>query len=354
MRRDLTINAMSICLNQEHFGELLDPFGGREDLQNRLIRTPIDPHTTFDDDPLRMMRAIRFSVQLDFDIAPETLQAIKDQHSRIKIVSMERITEELNKMILADRPSRALAILFETGLLGEFFPEMVRLHGVKEKEGVRHKDNFWHTLKVLDNVAEMTPDLWLRWAAILHDIAKPPTQRFVKGVGWTFHGHEALGAKWVPNIFRRLGLPLDDRMRYVQNLVRLHLRPIALADEGVTDSAIRRLLFEAGDDVDDLMKLCRADITSKNEIKVKRYLKNFDLVEEKIIEVEEKDRIRNWKNPVTGELIMRELGIEPGPAIGQLKEAVKEAILEGIIPNNEEKAKEFMLQEAKKMGIGHG
>lgn len=354
MRRDLTINAMSICLNQEHFGELLDPFGGREDLQNRLIRTPIDPHTTFDDDPLRMMRAIRFSVQLDFDIAPETLQAIKDQHSRIKIVSMERITEELNKMILADRPSRAFAILFETGLLGEFFPEMVRLHGVKEKEGVRHKDNFWHTLKVLDNVAEMTPDLWLRWAAILHDIAKPPTQRFVKGVGWTFHGHEALGAKWVPNIFRRLGLPLDERMRYVQNLVRLHLRPIALADEGVTDSAIRRLLFEAGDDVDDLMKLCRADITSKNEIKVKRYLKNFDLVEEKIIEVEEKDRIRNWKNPVTGELIMRELGIEPGPAIGQLKEAVKEAILEGIIPNDEEKAKEFMLQEAKKMGIGHG
>ncbi len=352
MRRDLTINAMSICLNQAHFGELLDPFGGREDLANRRIRTPIDPHTTFNDDPLRMMRAIRFAVQLNFEIVPETLQAIRDQHSRIKIVSMERVTEELTKMILADRPSRAFALLFETGLLNEFFPEMVKLHGVKEKDGVRHKDNFWHTLKVLDNVAEMSQDLWLRWAAILHDIAKPPTQRFVPGIGWTFHGHEALGAKWVPNIFRRLGLPLDERMRYVQKLVRLHLRPIALADEGVTDSAIRRLLFEAGDDVDDLMKLCRADITSKNEVKVKRYLKNFDLVEEKIVEVEDKDRIRNWKNPVTGEMIMKELGIEPGPAIGQLKELVKEAILEGIIPNNEEKAREFMLLEAKKLGIG--
>ena len=352
MRRDLTINAMSICLNSDHYGELLDPFGGQEDLQNRLIRTPIDPHTTFDDDPLRMMRAIRFAVQLDFEIAPETLQAIRDQHSRIKIVSMERITEELNKMILADKPSRAFALLFETGLLDEFFPEMVKLQGVQEKEGVRHKDNFWHTLKVLDNVAQQSDDLWLRWAAILHDIAKPPTQRFMKGIGWTFHGHEALGAKWVPKIFRRLGLPLDDRMRYVQNLVRLHLRPIALADEEVTDSAIRRLLFEAGDDVDDLMKLCRADITSKNEIKVKRYLRNFDYVEEKIVEVEEKDRIRNWKNPISGEQIMNALGIEPGPEIGILKEAVKEAILEGEIQNNEAQAYQFMLQEAKKRGIG--
>ena len=352
MRRDLTINAMSVCLNSDHFGELLDPFGGQEDLRQRIIRTPIDPHSTFDDDPLRMMRAIRFAVQLDFEIAPETLQAIRDQHSRIRIVSMERITEELNKMILAKKPSRAFALLFETGLLEEFFPEMVKLQGVKEQEGVRHKDNFWHTLKVLDNVAQYSDDLWLRWAAILHDIAKPPTQRFVKGIGWTFHGHEALGAKWVPKIFRRLGLPLDDRMRYVQNLVRLHLRPIALADEEVTDSAIRRLLFEAGDDVDDLMKLCRADITSKNEVKVKRYLRNFDYVEEKIVEVEEKDRIRNWKNPVTGDQIMTALGIGPGPEIGILKEAVKEAILEGEIQNNETQAYEFMLREAEKRGIG--
>jgi poly(A) polymerase len=354
LRRDLTINAMSIALNEGHYGELLDPFGGLRDLDERVIRTPIDPHATFDDDPLRMLRAIRFAVQLHFDIAPATYAAIRDMHERIRIVSAERILDELNKMILAVRPSAAFAMLSETGLLAQILPEMMRLHGVRDVEGIRHKDNFWHTLQVLDNVADMGGSLWLRWAAILHDIAKPATQRFVKGTGWTFHGHDAVGAKWVPGIFRRLGLPLDERMRSVQNLVRLHLRPIALVSEEVTDSAVRRLLFDAGDDIDDLMMLCRADITSKNEVKVKRYLENFDLVESKIVEVEEKDRLRNWKNPVTGEMIMRTLGIGPGPEIGVLKDAVKEAILDGVIPNEPGRAEAFMLEEAARLGIGAG
>lgn len=352
LRRDLTINAMSISLNPESFGDLLDPFGGMQDLENRVIRTPIDPHQTFDDDPLRMMRAIRFASQLDFDIQPETFQAIRDMSERIQIVSMERISEELNKIVLSPQPSKGFELLFESGLLGILFPEMVRLQGVKDIEGKRHKDNFWHTLKVLDNVARVSDNLWLRWAAILHDIAKPATQRFVKGIGWTFHGHDAIGAKWVPKIFRRFNLPLDERMRYVQTLVRLHLRPIALVSEVVTDSAVRRLLFEAGEDVDDLMILCRADITSKNEEKVVRYLKNFDLVEQKIVEVEEKDRIRNWKNPVSGGEIMEALGISAGPEIGVLKDAVKEAVLEGVIPNDHEAALAFMLEEAARRGIG--
>lgn len=354
LRRDLTINAMSVALTPERFGELLDPFDGLRDLRERVVRTPVDPHRTFDDDPLRMLRAIRFAVRLHFDIEETTYRAITEMSGRIAIVSKERVIEELNAMVAADWPSPAFRMMEETGLLEEIFPEMCRLKGVKDVQGKRHKDNFAHTLQVLDNVAEMSDDLWLRWAAILHDIAKPATQRFVKGVGWTFHGHEALGAKWVPGIFRRLGLPLDERMRYVQALVRLHLRPIALVSEEVSDSAVRRLLFEAGEAVDDLMKLCRADITSKNEVRVRRYLENFELVEQKLREVEEKDKIRNWKNPVTGEQIMAALGIAPGPEIGVLKEAVKEAVLEGEIPNEPEAAHAHMLEVARRMGIGGG
>ncbi|MDR9388106.1 MAG: HD domain-containing protein [Balneolaceae bacterium] len=350
-RRDLTINAMSFSLNEEDYGALRDPFDGLEDLQNGIIRTPIDPQKTFDDDPLRMMRAIRFAVRFGFEIEESTYQGIVDRHERLGIISAERIAEELNKMILSDKPSYAFALLFETGLLNIFFPEMVALQGVKEVNGIRHKDNFWHTLEVLDNVAELSEDLWLRWAAIMHDIAKPPTQRFVQGVGWTFHGHEALGAKWVPKLFRRLSLPLDQRMKSVQTLVRLHLRPIALADEGVTDSAVRRLIFEAGDDLEDLMLLCRADVTSKNDAKVKQYLANFDQVDKKIVEVEQKDRVRNWKNPVTGEMIMEACGVPAGPVVGQLKEAVKEAIMDGVIENDPEQAKAFMMEEAKRRGV---
>jgi tRNA nucleotidyltransferase (CCA-adding enzyme) len=350
-RRDLTINAMSFSLNEEDYGALRDPFHGLEDLQNGIIRTPIDPQKTFDDDPLRMMRAIRFAVRFGFEIEESTYQGIVDRHERLGIISAERIAEELNKMIMSDKPSYAFALLFETGLLNIFFPEMVALQGVKEVNGIRHKDNFWHTLEVLDNVAELSDDLWLRWAAIMHDIAKPPTQRFVQGVGWTFHGHEALGAKWVPKLFRRLSLPLDGRMKSVQTLVRLHLRPIALADEGVTDSAVRRLIYEAGDDLEHLMLLCRADVTSKNDAKVKQYLANFDQVDKKIVEVEQKDRVRNWKNPVTGEMIMEACGVPAGPVVGELKEAVKEAIMDGVIENDPEQAKAFMMEEAKRRGV---
>lgn len=344
LRRDLTINALSWSLNKESYGTLLDPFGGIEDLKKGVIRTPVDPEQTFSDDPLRMLRAIRFASQLFFYIEDETFDAITRMAGRIQIISKERIIEELNKIILTDVPSRGFTMLFKSGLLAEFFPEMVNLHGVQEKNGMRHKDNFWHTLKVLDNVSEMSNDLWLRWAAIMHDIAKPPTQRFSKEHGWTFHGHEALGAKWTPKIFKRLGLPLDERMKYVQKLVRLHLRPIALVSEEVSDSAVRRLIFEAGDDIDDLMKLCRADVTSKNEHKVERFMQNFDRVEKKIIEVEEKDRIRNWKNPLSGEEIMDALDIKPSIIVGNVKEAVKEAILNGDIPNDHEAAYAYMLE----------
>jgi tRNA nucleotidyltransferase (CCA-adding enzyme) len=344
LRRDLTINAMSWSLNKKDYGALIDPFNGMEDLKNENIKTPIDPHQTFSDDPLRMMRAIRFASQLDFRIEESTFDAISEMSSRINIISKERILDELNKMIMSDHPSLGFTMLFKTGLLKEFFHEMHELHGVKEVEGVRHKDNFWHTLKVLDNVIELGADLWLRWAAIMHDIAKPPTQRFQEGIGWTFHGHDALGAKWTKRIFRRLGLPLDERMRYVQKLVRLHLRPIALVSDEVSDSAIRRLIYEAGDDIDDLMKLCRADITTKNEYKQERYQKNFDFVEQRIKEVEEKDRIRNWKNPLSGDEIMKALNLEPSPTIGVIKDAVKEAILNGDIPNEHDAAFNYMMK----------
>lgn len=344
LRRDFTINALSWSLNKNSFGELLDPFEGIQDLRKQLIRTPVDPLETFDDDPLRMMRAVRFATQLNFDIEEQTYRAIEKMAPRLEIISKERLLDELNKIILAPKPSIGFALLFKTGLLEQFFPEMCKLHGVKKVRGVRHKDNFWHTLKVLDNVAEMSDDLWLRWAAIMHDIAKPVTQRFEPGTGWTFHGHDAIGAKWVKTIFRRLGLPLDERMRYVKKLVRLHLRPIALVSNEVTDSAVRRLIYEAGDDIDDLMLLCRADITSKNDRKVKQYNKNFDRVEKKIAEVEEKDRLRKWKNPIGGEEIMEALGIDPGPTVGEIKDAVREAILDGEIPNEHDAAYEYMMK----------
>lgn len=344
LRRDFTINALSWSLNKENFGDLIDPFGGIRDLKKQLIRTPVEPEQTFDDDPLRMMRAVRFATELNFDIEENTYKAIEKMASRIQIVSKERIIEELNKIVMAPRPSIGFSYLFRTGLLKEFFPEMNRLHGVQELHGVRHKDNFWHTLKVLDNVAEAGGDLWLRWAAIMHDIAKPATQQFEEGTGWTFHGHDAIGAKWVESIFRRLGLPLDERMRYVRKLVRLHLRPIALVSDEVTDSAIRRLIYEAGDDIDDLMTLCRADITSKNDRKVRRYQKNFDHVEKKINEVEEKDRLRKWTNPISGEEIMEAFGLKPGPVIGDIKDAIREAILDGVIPNEHDAAFEYMMK----------
>jgi len=349
LRRDLTINALSWCLNPGSFGVLHDPFGGIQDLQNKIVRTPIDPEKTFDDDPLRMLRAVRFATQIRFTIDPKTMEAIKTMAPRLSIISKERIIEEVNKIVMTPKPSSGFALLLKSSLLKQFFPEMVRLIGVEEKNGQRHKDNFWHTLEVLDNVASVSENLWLRWAAIMHDIAKPPTKKFIKGVGWTFHGHDAIGAKWVPKIFRRLGLPLDERMRYVRKLVRLHLRPIALVSEEVSDSAVRRLIFEAGDELDDLMVLCRADITSKNEWKVKKYQNNFDRVEKKIIEVEEKDKIRNWKNPISGEEIMEVLNVKPGPIVGEVKNKIKDAILDGVIPNNQDDAFEYLLKIKEQM-----
>lgn len=343
LRRDLTINALSWCLNPDEFGVLHDPFGGIKDLHQKIVRTPIDPEKTFEDDPLRMLRAIRFATQLQFDIENETFAAIQEMAPRLSIISKERIVEELNKIVLSERPSSGFVHLLNSGLLNQFFPEMVALVGVEERKGQRHKDNFWHTLKVLDNISAVSDDLWLRWAAIMHDIAKPPTKKFMKGIGWTFHGHDALGAKWVPRIFRRLGLPLDERMKYVKKLVLLHLRPIALVSEEVSDSAIRRLIYEAGDELDDLMALCRADITSKNERRVQKYLNNFDRVEKKIAEVEKKDKIRNWKNPISGEEVMKVLGVKPGPVIGQVKDRIKDAIMDGDIPNDYEAAYQYLL-----------
>ena len=350
-RRDFTINALAISLNRDSYGDLIDPFDGRADMKKKIIRTPLDPATTFSDDPLRMMRAVRFASQLNYDIEAATFEAIMHQAERLKIVSQERITDELNKIILSPVPSYGFKLLFHSGLLKQFFPELEALHGVEYVGNRAHKDNFFHTLQVLDNVAKVSGDLWLRWAAILHDIAKPATKRYDKNNGWTFHGHEDRGARMTPGIFKRLKLPLNDRMEFVQNLVRLHLRPIPLSKE-VTDSAIRRLLFDAGNDIDALMMLCRADITSKNYDKVSRFLKNFDLVEQKIKEVEAKDHIRNFQPPVTGDEIMQLYNLPPGKIIGEIKEQIKEAILDGVIRNDKEEAMNLLRKIAQEKGIG--
>jgi len=350
-RRDFTINAMAYSLNGGTFGQLIDPFNGLQDIQNRVLRTPLDPNVTFSDDPLRMMRAVRFAAQLGFKIDMEAVRAIAAQADRIKIISGERIIDELNKIILSKKPSVGFKYLFDTGLLPFVFPAMQQLHGVDYIDGKGHKDNFYHTLEVLDNVAEMSDDLWLRWAAIMHDIAKPATKRFDKRAGWTFHGHEDRGARMVPKLFAALKLPLNDRMKFVQKLVRLHLRPIVLAQDIVTDSAVRRLLFDAGDDIDALMTLCHADVTTKNEYKKKKYRNNFELVKQKLKDVEERDQIRNWQPPVTGEDIMALFGLAPGPQIGILKNALREAILEGEIPNSREEAMAFVTEKGKSMGL---
>ncbi|MFN5845821.1 MAG: CCA tRNA nucleotidyltransferase [Flavobacteriia bacterium] len=350
-RRDFTINALALSLHADNFGELIDPFNGIDDLNKGIIRTPLDPDTTYSDDPLRMMRAIRFATQLAFKIEAQSLQSIYGNAHRLEIISQERIMDELNKIILSDEPSRGFKLLFSTKLLHQFFPEMVELHGIETIDGKAHKDNFFHTLEVLDNLSENSNDLWLRWAAIMHDIAKPPTKRFDPEAGWTFHGHEELGARLTPKIFKRLKLPLDHKMKYVQKMVRLHLRPIALVKGSVTDSAIRRLLNEAGNDIEDLMLLCNADITSKSEFKVKRYRKNFEIVTEKLKAVEEKDRIRNFQPPVSGEMIMYTFNIGPCAEIGTIKSKIKEAILEGVISNEQTEAIGYMLKLSEELGL---
>ena len=350
-RRDFTINAMAIQLNSENFGEFLDPFNGVNDLKKGVIRTPNNPDITFDDDPLRMVRAIRFATQLNFTIEDKTKDAITKNSSRLEIISQERITDELNKIILSRIPSIGFKLLFDTKLLHQFFPEFCRLYGVEKINNHSHKDNFYHTLEVLDNISKSTDDLWLRWGAILHDIAKPQTKKYEEGIGWTFHAHEFIGSKMVKKIFKKLKLPLNHKMEYVKKMVALHLRPIVLAQDIVTDSAIRRLLFDAGDDIDDLMKLCHADITSKNPSKVKRYLANFQLVRKKLKEVEEKDRIRNFQPPVNGNEIMEIYDIKSGKEIGQLKKIIKDAILDGLVKNNRDEVLIFLRRTAGKLNI---
>ncbi|QHS54284.1 HD domain-containing protein [Mucilaginibacter sp. 14171R-50] len=350
-RRDFTLNALAIALHPSQFGELIDPFDGIADLKARLIRTPLNPVETFSDDPLRMMRAIRFASQLNFRIDDEAIAAIKSNLHRIKIVSQERITDELNKIILSPKPSVGFNYLFDTGLLDLIFPQMAALYGVEVINGKGHKDNFYHTLHVLDNICETTDDLWLRWAAILHDIAKPPTKRFEPGHGWTFHGHEDKGARMVPKIFAQLKLPLNEKMKLVQKLVQLHLRPIVLSQSIVTDSAVRRLLFEAGDDIEALMLLCKADVTTKNEYKIKKYRNNFELVQQKLKDVEERDSIRNWQPPVTGLDIMQLFGIGEGREVGIIKNKIREAILEGEIPNEREAAINFTIEKGAEIGL---
>ena len=350
-RRDFTVNALAISLNSENFGELIDPFNGREDMQNKILRTPLEPAQTYSDDPLRMMRAIRFASVLHFNIEKNSLEAIKQEAERIKIVSMERIMVEFNKIMLSEKPSVGLKLMEETTLLEKIIPELTALRGIEEVEGQTHKDNFWHTLEVVDNISKNTDNLWLRWAALLHDIGKAPTKKFVEKIGWTFHGHEFLGSKMVKNLFTRLKLPLGTDMKYVQKMVKLSSRPIALIDDGTSDSALRRLLFDAGEDLEDLFTLCKADITTKNASKQEKFKKNFEYVAKKIKEVEEKDQVRNFQPPISGEEIMEMFSLKPGREIGILKEKVKEAILEGEIANDKDEARNFVIKEAKLLGL---
>lgn len=350
-RRDFTINALAISLNSENFGELIDPFNGREDMQNKILRTPLEPHQTYSDDPLRMMRAIRFASVLHFEIEENSLKAITDEAERIKIVSMERIMVEFNKIMLSEKPSVGLKLMDETTLLEKILPELTALKGIENYEGQTHKDNFYHTLEVVDNISKNTENLWLRWSALLHDIGKAPTKKFVEKIGWTFHGHEFLGSKMTKTIFKRLKLPLGNDMKFVEKMVKMHARPIALIDDGVTDSALRRLLFDAGEDLEDLFTLCKADITTKNASKQEKFKKNFEYVAKKIKEVEEKDHVRNFQPPISGEEIMELFNLKPGREIGILKEKVKEAILEGEIANDKDEARNFVIKEAKILGL---